>query len=210
MALMDDLYRDVDRLVRMGVRPSDLLLDPGPWVVGTYRVGRALRRLPRFIGLPLLMLHRPWEALVQTVTGAVLPGNAHIEGGLHLSHPTSIVVSPETRIGRDCELAQGTTIGVGGRGTERGAPFIGDRVYIGPGAAIFGPIRIGNDVAIGANAVVREDVPDGAVVAGVPAKVVSNRGSKDFVVPGRKMPPLGRLLRSLFNVPAGSGRQLAA
>ncbi len=124
------------------------------------------------------------------MTGVSLPANAAIGGGLHLSHPIAVVVSPDARIGRDCELAQGTTIGVGGRGKDRGAPFIGDRVYIGPGAKIFGAIRIGNDAAIGANAVVREDVPDGAVVAGVPARIVSRRTSREFVLPGRRRPRL--------------------
>ncbi len=208
MALAEDLFRDLDRMVQMGARASDLLLDPGPWVVATYRVGRAVRELPRWAQVPLLLVHRPWEALLQTVTGAVLPANANIAGGLHLSHTTSVVVSPGARIGRDCELAQGTTIGVGGRGKDRGAPSIGDRVYIGPGAKVFGAIRIGNDAAIGANAVVREDVPDGAVVAGVPAKVVSTRGSDDFVVRGRRMPPLGDLLQSFFDRGAPALRQL--
>ncbi len=188
MSFIDDVWRDVDRVLRMGARPKDVLLDPASWVVATYRLGRATRALPRWARVPLLLLTRPVQATISTLTGTSIPPNAAIGGGLHLSHATGIVVSPEARIGRDCELAQGTTIGVGGRGASRGAPFICDRVYIGPGAKVFGPIRIGDDVAIGATAVVREDVPDGAVVAGVPAKVISMRSSRDFVLPGRRRP----------------------
>ena len=195
--ILEDVYRDVDRLLRMGARPSDLLLDAAPWVVASYRVGNAIASLPRWARLPLLALHRPVQVMLSTVTGTSLPAQASIGGGLHLSHATQVIISPEARIGRDCELAQGTTIGVGGRAGHRGAPVIGDRVYIGPGAKVFGPIRVGNDVAIGANAVVCEDVPDGAVVAGVPAKIVSMRGSRDFVLQGRRMPDLAKLFREL-------------
>ncbi|WP_202807026.1 serine O-acetyltransferase [Planktothrix agardhii] len=76
------------------------------------------------------------------------------------------------------------TIGVGGRGEKSGCPVIGDQVFIGPGAKIFGKIRIGNDVAIGANAVVTKDLPDNAVAMGIPAKIISYEGSQDFVILG--------------------------
>jgi serine O-acetyltransferase len=64
----------------------------------------------------------------------------------------------------------------------RGSPTIGDRVYVGSGARLIGRITIGNDVAIGANAVVTKNLPDNAVAVGVPAKIISYEGSKDFVV----------------------------
>jgi serine O-acetyltransferase len=149
---------------------------------------------------------------LRTMTATILPSGASVGGGLHVSHVGAIVVSPATRLGRDCNLSQGSTIGVGGRGEHRGAPFIGDRVYVGPGAKIFGPIRVGDDVAVGANAVVREDVPDGAVVVGVPARVVSHRGSRDLVLRGRRLPPLARLLAALLRplVPRPARLLLAA
>jgi serine O-acetyltransferase len=207
MAFVDDVWRDVDRRVRMGARALDLLLDPGSLVVASYRVARAANELPRPLAKAVSLVQRPVHALLQLLTQTELPPQANIGGGLHVGHVGGIVVSPEARIGRDCNLSQGVTIGIAGRGDRRGVPCIGDRVYIGPGAKVFGKIRIGNDVAIGANAVVREDVPDGAVVAGIPAKVVSMRGSKDFVVPGTRRPPLGRLLRALL---PQAGRKLLA
>jgi serine O-acetyltransferase len=85
-------------------------------------------------------------------------------------------------MGEYCNLSQGVTIGVGGRGENSGCPKLGDRVFIGPGAKILGSISIGNDVAIGANAVVTKDLPDNAVAVGVPAKIISYKGSKDFIV----------------------------
>ena len=73
------------------------------------------------------------------------------------------------------------TIGQSNRGDRRGVPTIGSRVYIGPGAKIIGNIQIGNNVAIGANAVVTKDVPDNAVVAGIPARIISMDGADGYV-----------------------------
>ena len=67
------------------------------------------------------------------------------------------------------------------RGKKKGYPQLGDNVYIGPGAKIIGAIRIGNNVAIGANCVVTKDIPDNAVVVGIPGKVISNQGSVGYV-----------------------------
>ena len=67
------------------------------------------------------------------------------------------------------------------RGAKKGSPVIGDNVYVGAGAKVIGKVLIGNNVAIGANCVVIQDVPDQAVVVGIPGKVVSNNGSYDYV-----------------------------
>jgi serine O-acetyltransferase len=89
-------------------------------------------------------------------------------------------------MGECCNLSQGVTIGQAGRGHERHVPIIGDRVYIGPGAKLFGRITIGNDVAIGANAVVTKDIPDNAVSVGVPARVINFNSSREFIEFNRK------------------------
>lgn len=93
---------------------------------------------------------------------------------------------PGARLGRNCNLGHRVTIGSGGRGERdgellEGVPVLGDRVYVGPGACLFGPILLGDDVAIGANAVVTRSLPDGAVALGIPAQIVSSRGSFDYV-----------------------------
>jgi len=195
--LIDHLWRDLDRAARTGARPLQLLSHPGTWMVATYRIGRALRRLPRLLRLPLLCAQRPWEIALGTFIGVALPPNAEIGGGMQLGDGGAIVVSPDAHIGRDCHLSQGVAIVEDGRDGDVGAPWIGDRVFIGPGAKVLGAIRVGNDAAIGANAVVNDDVPDGATVAGIPAKVVSMRGSKGLLPPGRRRPPFPDLLRQL-------------
>lgn len=82
--------------------------------------------------------------------------------GLFLGHYGTLVVNKDARIGKNCRCHVGVNIG----GFNGGVPVIGDNVYIGPGAKIFGGITIGNNVRIGANAVVSKDVPDGMTVVG--------------------------------------------
>ena len=91
-------------------------------------------------------------------------------------------MSPDARIGRNCNINHGVTIGTTYGGKFPGTPVIGDNVYLGPGSKVIGGITIGNNVAIGANAVVTAPVPDNAVAVGVPARVVSDKGSVDYIV----------------------------
>lgn len=105
-----------------------------------------------------------------------------IGSGLYLGHVMNIVVSDYAKIGKNCNVSHGVTIGQVNRGARKGTPTIGDNVYIGPGATIIGQIQIGNNVAIGANTVVTKDIPDNAVVVGVPSRVVSMDGSTGYVM----------------------------
>lgn len=105
----------------------------------------------------------------------------NIGSGFYIGHFGTIVVNPNTIIGKNCNISQGVTIAQANRGKNKGYPTIGDNVYMGPGAKIIGKVHIGNNVAIGANCVVTKDVPDNSVVVGVPGKVISYNGSKDYV-----------------------------
>lgn len=108
--------------------------------------------------------------------------------GLCLCHVGTIIVNGNCKIGANARIHAGVNIGNFSRLDENwvpdNAPVIGDNVYIGPGAKLFGKIKIGNNVAIGANAVVNKDVPDNVTVAGVPAKIVNQKGSKGLIVYG--------------------------
>ena len=88
-----------------------------------------------------------------------------------------IVIHARAIIGRNCMIGQNTTIG--GKSGWYEVPVIGDNVHISAGARILGPVRIGNNVIIGANAVVVKDVPDNCIVAGIPAKIIKEGISKD-------------------------------
>ena len=192
MQFIDELWRDLDRMSRSGVPPISIFIDLATWVAISYRVGRALRALPHIVRVPALCAHKPLELLLATLSGIALPPAAEIGGGLRLGSVGGIRVAKDACIGRDCDLSEGVIISSSG-----GAPWIGDRVLIGPGAKLAGPIRIGNDSAIGSNAVVEADVPDGATVAGIPARVVARTGSRGKLVPGRKRPPLLDAMRGL-------------
>ena len=102
--------------------------------------------------------------------------------GLYLGHTSGIIISGYAIIGDNVNISQQVTIGISGRDENRGVPEIGNQVYIGPGAKVFGKIKIGNNVAIGANAVVNKDIPDNSVAVGIPAKIISDSGSLDYIL----------------------------
>jgi len=114
--------------------------------------------------------------------GISIPYNTRIGSGLYIGHHGGIVINNGVVIGHDCNINHGVTIGVKYGGRSPGVPVIGDRVYLGPGCKVIGGISLGNDVAVGANAVVVESIPASAIAAGVPAKVISFKGSSEYVV----------------------------
>jgi serine O-acetyltransferase len=113
--------------------------------------------------------------------GIDIPSSTRIGAGLHILHFGEIVVHQNAIIGNNFGIAQGVTIGVSNRGERRGTPTVGDNVVIAPGAKVFGNIRIGNNVAVGANCVVTKDIPDNAVVVGIPGRIISYKGSEGYV-----------------------------
>ena len=136
---------------------------------------------PRFVMYPLSRVAAIVLCHYKYKFGVTLSHATSIGSGLYIGHTTGIVVNDFAVIGKNCNLSQGVTIGQSYRGKRQGNPVIGDNVFIGPGAKVIGGIRVGNNVAIGANCVVIEDVPDNAVVAGVPGRVVSYNGSRGYV-----------------------------
>jgi serine O-acetyltransferase len=114
--------------------------------------------------------------------GVYLDFSTKVGPGLYLGHPLGIVVNTRSAIGANCTMSHGVTIGqTNQRSKNPGVPIIGDRVYVGCGAKILGGIKIGNDAVVAPNAVVVSDVPAGAVVGGIPARVLSMEGSDGYV-----------------------------
>lgn len=113
--------------------------------------------------------------------GISISPDAKIGPGFYIGHFGGIVVNQDAVIGNNCNISQDVTIGQINRGPAAGCPIIGDDVYIGPGAKIIGRIRIGDRAAIGANAVVIHDVPESTSVGGIPARVLSDKGSEGYV-----------------------------
>jgi len=94
--------------------------------------------------------------------------------GLYLVHPFCININPQTRIGKNCNIHKGVTIGQENRGKRKGTPIIGDEVWIGVNATIVGAITVGNDVLIAPNSYVNCDIPDHSVVFGNPCIIKHN------------------------------------
>ncbi len=128
----------------------------------------------RWLGWPYLGLYR---VAVEWLLGIELHWKLRVGPGLRLFHGAGLVVNPDCVIGARCVLRHTTTIGRASTAAEPpgGLPQLGDGVDVGPHAVILGPVRIGDGAVIGAGAVVTRDVPPGAVVAGNPARVISER-----------------------------------
>ncbi|WP_228430841.1 serine O-acetyltransferase [Baekduia soli] len=141
--------------------------------MAVFRLGQQLTAADRRpIGLYIV-----WRILdrvyLRWIVGSELPREVVCGPGLLLHHAgRGIVLHPHTVLGEDVNMYHGVTIGQRGPGRP---PIIGDRVYLGVGATVIGPITVGDDAKIGAGAVVVTDVPAGATMVGVPAVQVSLR-----------------------------------
>lgn len=111
-----------------------------------------------------VLRHRFWSA----VSGADIPLNCQIDGGLLLPHPNGVVIHPGARIGPNCLIFQQVTIGTRG---SADAPVLAGHVDVGAGAKLLGGIHLGEHARVDANAVVLVNVPAHAVAMGVPAVV---------------------------------------
>lgn len=147
----------------------------GLWVMMVYRFGRWRYGIePRWLRLPFSLLYKLLKLLSQILTGIDLPCEATLGRRFLIEHFGGIVISGDAVFGDDVILRNGVTVGLR-RTSERGAPVIGNRVDIGAGAKVLGPIIIGDDVVIGANAVVITDVPPSSLAVGVPARIITRR-----------------------------------
>jgi len=150
--------------------------DPGPKLLASIRAYQRYRSRGGPIRLLMskfcVLRHRFWSVC----SGASIPLDASIGGGLRLPHPNGVVIHPDSIVGPNCLLLQQVTLGVGGR--IEGAPVLAGHVDVCAGARILGKVHIGAHAVIGANAVVLRDVPDNATAVGVPARVAGKESRK--------------------------------
>jgi len=152
------------------------LLGIGFWALLVYRFGHARFAIRnRYVRLPWTIVYIILNKLAEIVCGIAIGATASIGRRLRIEHHGCIVIHGNAVLGDDCLIRHGVTIGNSGTSDPLGAPIIGDRVDFGAGAKVLGRVRIGSDVIIGANAVVVDDVPDFAVVGGVPARIMKIR-----------------------------------
>lgn len=130
---------------------------------------------------PLLFLTLIWQKVIEVSTGISIASSVKIGHSFYIGHFGGIIINANAIIGNNCNISQGVTIGVSGYNEKRGTPVLGNDVYIGANAVIAGKINIGNNVLIGACSMVKDSLPDNAVVLGVPAVIISDKGSKGYI-----------------------------
>jgi len=147
----------------------------GLWAMVLYRFGRwrYTIRWP-WLRRPFSFLYKLLKPFCEVLTGIELPCEATLGRRFRIDHFGGIVISGDAVFGDDCVIRNGVTVGLRHTG-YRGSPVLGNRVDVGAGAKILGPIWIGDDVAIGANAVVLSDVPSNSIAVGVPARVLPRK-----------------------------------
>jgi len=178
------IYRDYRRY-----RAADesalttVFLTQGFWATCVYRLSRAI--VPAGPGVLHTLAKTVSAALqkaVEIVTGICIPRECEIGEGLYIGHFGTIILPSQGRIGKNCNIAHTVTLGIAGDGDRKGVPTIGDRVFIGAHSMVLGKVKVGDDAMICAGSVVTRSVPPRAVVMGNPAKVVSYKGSFEYVL----------------------------
>ena len=184
-ALRADVRRTYDLLDGGRLRRSlNCARSPGVQAVAVYRFGQWSAARPVILRIVLDPLFLFAQFLIHVLWGIEIPRRARIGPGFYVGHFGGITISPLAVIGSRCSISPSVTIGMSGYGDKLGVPVIGDNVYIAAGARIFGKIRVGDNVKIGANAVIHKDIPDNAVVVLDPGfRIVSYAGN---------VPPAGK------------------
>ncbi len=170
---MRDDFRAVAANDPAAKNPLETLMCHTPLhAIWAYRVAHALQGRFRVPLVPRLL-----STLARFWTGVEIHPGAEIGRGFFIDHGAGVVIGETAKIGADCVLFHGVTLG--GTGHHRGQrhPILGDRVLVGTGATLLGPIRVGSEVKIGANSfIIMRDVPPRTTVVGVPARIVKRDG----------------------------------
>jgi serine O-acetyltransferase len=143
------------------------------------------------------------SSVARMLTGVDIHPAAQLGSRVFIDHALGVVIGETAIVGDDVTIYQGVTLGGTSLTHEKRHPTIGNRVVIGAGAKILGPITIGDDSRVGANAVVVHPVPPNSVVVGIPGRIISRSRSKPSTTfegaEGELVPdPVGLSLESLF------------
>lgn len=127
----------------------------------------------------LKYVYKPMGRFTQFIYKCEISPEAKIDGGLYIGHPYCITINPNAKIGRNCNIHKGVTIGQENRGKRKGAPIIGNEVWIGVNSTIVSSITIGDDVLIAPNSYVNQDIPSHSVVFGNPCQIRSSQNATE-------------------------------
>lgn len=139
---------------------------------------RSYRRAHWFYKHKMFTIARIISQRSRHKTGIEIHPGAKIGKGLFIDHGMGVVIGETTIIGDNCLLYQGVTLGGTGKDKGKRHPTLGNNVMVGAGAKVLGPIEIGDNVKVAANAVVLKDIPKNCTAVGVPARVAVRNGIK--------------------------------
>ena len=149
-----------------------LLLYSGVHAMAAHRIANRLHKEGNFFSA------RAVSQLSRHFTGIEIHPGATIGKGLFIDHGMGVVIGETAEIGDGCTIYQGVTLGGTGKDVGKRHPTLGDNVMVGAGAKVLGPVKIGSNSKIAANAVVLREVPENSTAVGIPAKVVRRDGMK--------------------------------
>lgn len=184
MTVAQLIYSDYKKYKKYGGNfLSIVFLTQGFWAIYQHRIAHYVHSKItlqpfRFLFLAPMIL---WQKGIEIMTGISIPASVSIGPSFYIAHFGGIIINSNAVIGSNCNISQGVTIGVSGLEEKRGVPIIGNDVYIGANAVVAGKITVGNHVLIAASSLVNSTVNDHEVVMGVPAIKVSDKGSKGYI-----------------------------
>lgn len=160
-----------------------VFLTQGFWAIFQYRIARYLHLKIQIQPFKIIVKYGMifWRKHIEILTGISIPATANIGHSFYIGHYGAIIFNDDVVLGNNCNVSQGVTLGISGWNEKRGIPTIGDNVFIGPNATVVGKINVGSGVMICANSFVNADVDSNQTVLGVPAQVISTKGSKDYI-----------------------------
>lgn len=169
MNILKELYEDAKNIVEKDPACRNILeailLYPGFHAI-------LFHKLTHFLySKKLNFIARLISQIARFITGIEIHPGAKIGIKLFIDHGIGVVIGETATIGDNCTIYHNVTLGGTGKDKDKRHPDIGNNVIIGTGAKILGPIKIGNNVKVGANSVVIKDVPDNVTVVGIPGVI---------------------------------------
>ena len=154
-----------------------IMPNPGLKFMTIFRLTQHYRRRNRLLFYVFYM----WLRRLKVKYGFDISYRTKIGSGFYIGHFGGIVIHGDTVIGDNCNISQGITFGVSNYGKKKGVPSIGNNVFVGPGACVFGAINIGDNVTIGANTVVTKSISRCLTVACADAIVIEKDLSSFYI-----------------------------
>jgi len=181
---------------------------PGVHALLSHRVAHALDAG----GVPVAP--RLLSYFARSLTGIEIHPAADIGEGLFIDHGMGVVIGETAEVGDDCTIYQGVTLGGTSLARKKRHPTLGNRVVVGAGAKILGPIVVGDGAKIGSNAVVVKEVPEGATAIGIPARIIEAQDPDQagrfaaYAVVRDLNDPLGKAIHELMDHGADNDRRI--